>query len=573
MNRPVPPDSLLRDAALPGAALPGITLPSAADPGGTLPGSMPRNTVLPDAPEPGGMVPEAALGDAGPLEAAQSRIPVPGAASLEAATRHASQLSVTRPGTARDTAVPGLANRHATLRGAALAPAATSGAVPPATLQRRLSTGQLSMIAIGGAIGTGLFLGSGFAISLAGPAVLVSYAIGGLVALLLMGCLAEMTVVHPSTGSFGWLAQTYVSPLAGYLVRYAYWSANVLAVGTEVTAVALYMRYWAPGLPGWWWILGFSGVLVAVNAASVRLFGWVEYGFSFVKIAAILAFLVLGGWTVLHGAGAPGVGLANYTRFGGFLPHGLSGMWVAVVVSIFSYLGIETIAVAAGEAADPERVIVRALRTTMGRLAFFYLATLAVMLAVMPWTRAAAGTSPFVSVMVATGVPGAAALMNGVILVAALSAMNTQIYAATRMLFSLAQAGYAPAGVGSVSQRGVPLTALLLSTAGIAVAAILYVLAPDEAFTVMIALSMFGAMFTWGMIFVTHLCFRAARRGVPGRFAMWGYPWTSLLGAGLMTAILVTTAFTSVFRLTLAYGLPFIGLLAVLYAMRYRTAR
>ncbi len=441
---------------------------------------------------------------------------------------------------------------------------------PVAVLQRRLGTAQLSMIAIGGAVGTGLFLGSGFAISLAGPAVLLSYAIGGLVALLLMGCLAEMTVVHPDTGSFGWLAQRYVGPLAGYLVRYAYWSANVLAVGTEVTAVALYMRYWVPGLPGWWWILGFSAVLVAVNARSVRVFGAVEYGFSFVKVAAILAFLLLGGWTVLHRAGAPGVGLANYARYGGFLPHGIGGMWVAVVVSIFSYLGIETIAVAAGEAQDPERVIVRALRTTLARLAFFYLATLAVMLAVMPWTRAAAGISPFVTVMEATGVPGAASLINLVILVAALSAMNTQIYAASRMLFSLAQAGLAAPVLGRVGRRGVPVPALLASTAGIAVAATLYVLAPEQAFTVMIALSMFGALFTWGMIFVTHLCFRAARRGMPGRFAMWGFPWTSLLGAALMTAILLTTAFTAAFRLTLVYGVPVLGMLGVAYAVRYR---
>ena len=160
--------------------------------------------------------------------------------------------------------------------------------------------------------------------------------------------------------------------------------------------------------------------------------------------------------------------------------------------------------------------------------------------------------------------------MNGVILIAALSAMNTQIYAASRMLFSLGEAGYAPARVALVSRHGIPLTALLLSTAGIAVAVVLFVLVPDDAFTVMIALSMFGALFTWGMIFVTHLCFRAARRDIPGRFAMWGYPWTSLLGAGLLTAILVTTAFTSVFRLTLAYGLPFLVVLSALYAVRYR---
>jgi AAT family amino acid transporter len=440
-------------------------------------------------------------------------------------------------------------------------------------LHRRLTSGQLSMIAIGGAIGTGLFLGSGFAISLAGPAVLVSYAIGGVIALLLMGCLAEMTIVHPSTGSFGWLAAHYIGPLAGYLVRYAYWSANVLAVGTEVTAVAFYMRYWLPELPGWWWILGFSVGLIGINAVSVKVFGWIEYGFSFVKVVAILAFLTLGGWTLLHTPSTSQMGFGNYTRFGGFLPHGLGGLWIAVVVSIFSYLGIETIAVAAGEARDPERVISRALHTTMARLGFFYLATLAVMLAVMPWTKAAAGTSPFVEVMVTSGVPGAASVMNLVILIAALSAMNTQIYSASRMLFSLAQAGDAPAVLGRVDRRGVPLPALLMSSVGIAMAGIVYFAVPERAFTVMIAVSMFGAMFTWAMIFLTHLRFRAVHRGIPGRFAMRLHPFGSLAGLTLMLLILLTTAFTSAFRLTLPYGLPFLMLLSVSYYQINRTRR
>ncbi len=440
-------------------------------------------------------------------------------------------------------------------------------AAPAPTLQRRLGTAQLSMIAIGSAVGTGLFLGSGFAISLAGPAVLASYAIGGLIALLLMRCLAEMTVAHPGNASFGWLAQTYIGPLAGYLVRYAYWSANVLAVGTEVTAVALYMRYWAPAVPGWWWILGCWAALTALNATSVRVFGWVEYGFSAMKVAAILVFLALGGWVLLHGAGTP-PGLAAVRR-GGVLPHGLSGLWLGVVVSIFSYFGIETIAVAAGEARDPARVIVRALWLTMARLAVFYLATLAIMLAVMPWTQAASGTSPFLTVMAATGVPGAAGLMNAVILIAAISSMNTQIYAATRMLFGLAQAGTAPALLGRVNHRGIPLAALLVSTAGTGIAAAIYTLVPDRAFTVMIALSMFGALFTWGMIFVTHLRFRAARArlGTPARVAA---PWATLLGLALMLAILATTATTPAFHLTLACGLPFLAALAAAHALGYR---
>ena len=166
-------------------------------------------------------------------------------------------------------------------------------------LRRGLTSAQLSMIAIGGAIGTGLFLGSSFAIGFAGPSVIVSYVIGALIALLLMGCLAEMTVAHPTSGSFGAWAEFYISPLAGFLVRYAYWSCNVFAVGTEVTAIAVYMRYWFPAVPGWVWIVGFSSILVAVNALNVKVFGAVEYAFSSLKVTAIVVFIVLGGWLMM----------------------------------------------------------------------------------------------------------------------------------------------------------------------------------------------------------------------------------------------------------------------------------
>src|SRR5215471_14354934 len=209
-------------------------------------------------------------------------------------------------------------------------------------LRRTLSARRLTMIALGGAIGTGLFLGSGFAISLAGPAVLLSFGVGALIALLLMGCLAEMTVAHPTSGSFGAYAEYYLGPLAGFLVRYAYWTSIVLAVGTEVTAVALYMHFWYPASPGWSWIVGFSALLVLVNARSVNVFGAIEYWFSAIKVTAIVA--------------------------------------------IFSYLSIEMIAVAAGEAAQPETAVTRAFRATVLRLILFYLLTLALVLAIVPST-------------------------------------------------------------------------------------------------------------------------------------------------------------------------------------------
>ena len=443
-------------------------------------------------------------------------------------------------------------------------------------LRRSLSARRLTMIAIGGAIGTGLFLGSGFAISLAGPGVLVSYAIGAVIALLLMGCLAEMTVAHPTSGSFGAYAEYYIGPLAGFLVRYAYWTCIVLAVGTEVTAVALYMRFWFPTLPGWLWIVAFSGLLILVNARSVNVFGAVEYWFSAIKVTAIVIFILLAAYIVLRapaaatrsGTGAAAVGFQNYTAHGGFLPRGVWGAWVAVIVAIFSYLSIEMIAVAAGEAAQPEIAITRAFRSTVFRLILFYLLTLALVLAIVPWTAAGIEESPFVKVMRALRVPAAAGIFNFVILVAALSAMNSQLYITTRMMFSLSRAGHAPRRFGLLNRRSVPVQALLLSSIGIALATVLSIVAPKSAFILMVSISAFGAMFTWMMIFITHYRFRRVRAlagAAPSRFRMYGFPATTLLGAALMAAVLLTTAFTDAFRMTLVFGLPFLTCLSLTY--------
>lgn len=448
-------------------------------------------------------------------------------------------------------------------------------------LRKTLRAGQITMIAIGGAIGTGLFLGSAFAIGTAGPSVLISYAIGAVLAMLLMGALGEMTVAHPTPGSFGAYAGYYVGPLAGFLVRYCYWAGIVLAVGTEVTAVGLYMRYWFPSVPSWYWVTFFSAVLIGANALSVRTFGWIEYWFSMVKITAIVAFVLVGAYVVFVAPAAVGTGDAaagfhHYTAHGGFFPKGFSGTWVAVLIAIFSYVSIEMIAVAAGEAEDPERAVRSAVRSTLLRLVLFYLLTLALMLAIVPWNAAGAGKSPFVTVMEAIGIPGAAAAINAVVLVAALSAMNSQLYISSRMMFSLARAGYAPRSLGELDRSGVPLRALLLSTAGMGVAMLINVLRPDESFTIMLSLSLFGALFTWLMIFVTHWFFRrrwAAEGNAAPSFRMPGFPFLTLLGIALMLAVMITTAFTAEFHATLYAGVPFVLLLVVVYAVRFRGAR
>lgn len=442
-------------------------------------------------------------------------------------------------------------------------------------LKKVLSAGQMGMIAIGGAIGTGLFLGSGLAIGFAGPGVILSYAVGALIALLLMGCLAEMTIVHPTSGSFGAYAEHYMGPWAGFLVRYAYWACNVLAVGTEVTAIGIYMKFWYPDIPSWFWIASFSLALVLINAFSVNLFGLVEYWFSVIKIFAIVAFILIGSYVVFGPATKIGgviPGFNHYTEHGGFFPQGLWGMWIAVIVSIFGYLGIEMIAVAAGEAHEPEKAIRSAVRSTLIRLALFYLLTMGLMLAIVPWNQAGHEESPFVKVMTAVNISGASGVVNFVVLIAALSAMNSQLYITTRMMFSLSCAGYAPKRFGRLKKRGIPILGLLLSTGGIALATVLSVVSPDHSFTLMMAISMFGALFTWFMIFVTHFFFRKKwsnenSQALP--FRMPGFPYLTFLGGSLMLAIMVTTAFTKEFQMTLFFGIPALIFLSVVYFVWY----
>jgi amino acid transporter, AAT family len=436
-------------------------------------------------------------------------------------------------------------------------------------LNKGLTTGQISMIAIGGAIGTGLFLGSGFAIGQAGPSVIISYAIGALISLLLMGCLAEMTVAHPTSGSFGAFAEHYISPWAGYVVRFTYWACVVAAVGTEVTAVAVYMSYWFPDVSGLVWILVFSAILIYVNATSVNMFGTVEYWFSMIKIVAIVAFLLIGSYVVFGGSN-PEIGFQNFTNDGGFMPNGFSGMWVAVVIALFSYLSIEMIALTAGEAKDPQTAVPKALKATVYRLILFYILTLTLMLAIVPWAGAGIEKSPFVVVIEMMNIPGAAGIMNFVVLVAALSAMNSQLYGTTRMMFSLSRAGYAPESFGKLNKKNVPVNSLLLSTLGIALATIIHVIAPESSYLLMMGIAMFGAMFTWFMIFVTHLYFRKKYDGPKVSVRMWGYPYLTILGAVLMVSLIITTWFVSFFKTTMMVGIPWLILLSIAYYMHQK---
>jgi len=434
-------------------------------------------------------------------------------------------------------------------------------------LEKRLTPRQLTMIAIGSAIGTGLFLGSGAAIQMAGPSVIVSYAIGALVALLLMGCLAEMVIAHPTTGSFGAYAEHYLGARAGFIVRYTYWVSVVLVIGAEVTAVAVYMQYWFPATPAWLWIIGFSALLIVVNASSVNVFGTAEYWFATVKVAAIMGFIVIGGLTVWQAPAGGAIGFGNYFANQGFFPKGFSGTWYAVVMAIFSFIGIEFIAVAAGEAKQPQQAARTAFKSAVFRLFLFYIVTIALTVAIVPWQRAGTGESPFVLVMRLLGIPFGASVMNFVVLTAALSAMNAQLYVATRMIFSLSRGGQAPAFLGTIARNGVPSRALLFSTSGVAFAAVCSVFVPGDSFLLVMSIAMFGALFAWFMIFVTHYRFRrvAQRDGTHLAFRIWGFPFLTIAGGALMFAVLATTLMLPAFRMTLVTGIPLLLALGVAY--------
>jgi L-asparagine transporter-like permease len=439
-------------------------------------------------------------------------------------------------------------------------------------LHKSLGRAQIVMIGLGGAIGTGLFAGSTLAIAYAGPAVLVSYLIAGFIAVVMVLSLSEMAVMLPAAGSFGVYAETYLNPWAGFVVRYTYWAAQVIAVGAEAVAVGAYMDFWFPGVPAWTWSVGFAAVLLYVNSRAVRSFGTFEYWFALIKVIAIVVFIILGVAAVC-GVGTAPVGLHNVTGLpGGFMPKGLHGVWTAVILGVLSFNGIEVVAVTSGEAADPRTSIPAALRTMVLRLLLFYLLGLFVVIAFAPWTTTGSDVvtaSPFVQVLRHSGIAQAAGIMNFVVITAALSSMNTDIYLCSRMLFSLARSGHAPESLGRLSREGTPIAASLVSGAGILVAAAMSMLTP-KAFTYLFGVALFGAMIVWMIILLSHLSFRRRHppQSLPVRMPL--FPYMQIAGLVLLSALLVTMGLEKDWSLSWICGLPWLGLLSAGYLLRKR---
>jgi len=426
------------------------------------------------------------------------------------------------------------------------------------------------MITIGGAIGVGLFLGSSVTIRLAGPGVIITYLFSAVVALIVAYAVAEMAVVHPVAGSFGVYAETYLNPWAGFAVRATYGFVQIIAIGAEITAVAIYSAFWFPSVPQWAWVVGVSIGLVALNTLQVSRFGEFEYWFALIKVLAIVVFIVVGLGLIFGLGPRHAIGLSNLTSHGGFFPFGLKGVWLAMTLGLTSYMGVEVIGVTAGEAERPEETIPRAMRTIVFRLILFYVLAMTVMLAMTPWNQMGSGItgSPFVSAFSAAGIPYASSIMNIVVITAALSSSNTDLYLTTRMLFSLARGGYAPAWLGNLSKGGVPTRALAVSTGGMIAAILLAIFAPSKAFLMLYGVAVAGMFFVWGVILLTHVAFRRAlgrERIAELPIRIHFYPYSTWLGLIAIAGIALTTFYVDGLQYTVPAFLPFLLLVSIAY--------
>lgn len=431
-------------------------------------------------------------------------------------------------------------------------------------LRSQLSAGQMAMVAVGGSIGTGLLLGSGAAVQIAGPAVILTYVVGAAIAWTVTMALGEMASVHPAAGSFGVYAELYLNPWAGFVARYGYWFAVVIAVAAELVAAATYTSFWFPAVPAVVWIVAFAAVLLAINLRQVGDYGRFEYWFAMIKVATIALFIVVG--AVLLGGGRVE---AQYTASGGFFPNGGLAPLKAVSFALFSFLGIEMVAISSGEARSAHD-IPRATRIMFALLLFVYVGAVAVLVGVMPWQAAGVRQSPFVTVFEVAGIPAASTLMNVVVLTAALSGANANLYVASRMLFSLARGGHAPASLGQLTPAGSPRNAIAASATGMLLAVVAQKFAPEAAYLYIIGASLFGGMLAWWVALAAHVRFRS--RLTPQEIARLplrspGGALASRVGFVVLALAIASTWWVEQSRITIVSGGPYLLVLTVAYML------
>ena len=427
-----------------------------------------------------------------------------------------------------------------------------------------LTRRQISMMGLGGAIGAGLFVGSGQAIGIAGPAVIVSYLVAGTIVVLVMAMLAEMVAANPSSGAFSSYAQKAMGRSVGSAVGWLYWIQLVVVIAAEATGAAGIVAHRFPGLPEWAWVLLFVLALTVVNLLGVRNYGRFEFWFAAIKVAAIIAFLVVGVLAILGLVpGVPATGIGNLTGHGGFAPTGIAGIAGALLIVVFAFGGTEVVAIAAAESDDPSRNISRIVRQVMVRILVFYVGSIFVIVAVLPWNAEAVLAGPFSAVLDTLKIPGVGLVMDLIVIVALLSAMNANIYGASRMAFSLGERGLAPLVLTRTSAAGVPRVAVLSSVAFGFVTVVLNWMFPNQVLPALLNVVGSTLLIMWTATALAQFILRrrADADGTPLPMRMWGFPWLSIVTLVLLAAVIVLTMFDAGARVQL---LLTIGLTVVL---------
>ncbi|MBT0729723.1 proline-specific permease ProY [Rosenbergiella nectarea] len=446
------------------------------------------------------------------------------------------------------------------------------------TLKRGLSIRHIRFMALGSAIGTGLFYGSADAIRMAGPSVLLAYIIGGLVAYIIMRALGEMSVNNPSASSFSRYANDYLGPWAGYLTGWTY-CFEILIVGiADVTAFGVYMGVWFPEVPHWIWVLSVVFIIGAINLMSVKTFGEVEFWFSFFKIATITLMIIAGFGMIIWGIGNGGqpTGISNLWTHGGFFAHGLVGMLLSLQMVMFAYGGIEIIGITAGEAENPEKSIPKAINSVPWRILVFYVATLFVIMAIYPWNQVGTQGSPFVLTFQHLGIAAAASILNFVVITASLSAINSDIFGVGRMLHGLAEQGQAPAIFRKVSSRGAPAVTVVVMMVALLIAVLLNYLMPEKVFLVIASLATFATVWVWIMILLSQIASRikmGKEAAKSLKFALPGGVVLSSIAVIFLVFIIALIGYFPDTRLSLYAGAIWVVVLMLGYPLTRRNGK
>jgi GABA permease len=452
----------------------------------------------------------------------------------------------------------------------------TNGHPPQSGLQHSLKQRHMTMIALGGVIGAGLFVGSSVVIKSAGPAAVVSFLITGVLVILVMRMLGEMAVAMPAVGSFyeyarlAWGDRVELGELAGFLTGWMYWYFWVIVVALEAVAGATLIQFWLPDAPSWMITLVILVSLTLTNMISVRSYGEFEFWFASIKVAAITVFLFLGTLYVLGLWPGGTFDLSNLTAHGGFAPNGIAPILTGAVAATGFYFGAEIVTIAAAESAEPERAVAKATNSVITRVLVFYVGSIFLVVAIVPWNSENIAT-PYVSALAAMGIPAAAQIMNVVVLTAVLSALNCGLYASSRMLFALTKRGDAPQGLDKLNHRGVPVRAILVGTAFGYISVVMSYVSPDTVFAFLVNSYGTVAIFVYILIAISELRLRARlEREAPERLTvrMWAYPYLTYLAIAGMIGIVVAMAFIPEQRTPLILGVASLVLLLLAYAVR-----